>query len=284
MKNLIITFLPLIFFAQSQRFTYQYKFVKDTLNKSEETSELMNLDVLPKFSKFYSYTSFQNDSLAKADYDRQTATTGSFQTKQEYNKGAVKYTVVKLKPENSIIYFQRIGTIKFKVKDYRKLDWRILPEKNKIDSYLCQKATVNFGGRNWTAWFAPEIAIQDGPYKFSGLPGLIVEMYDSTDSHHFKIIGSRKLSPKEILQITPDPIYIFDFGTPKDTDLQLFNNYILETRKDPNKSIRLSLGDISNIETDGKMMDVNEYLRNREAQMKEKMKHDNNLIEIDFLK
>ena len=38
------------------------------------------------------------------------------------------------------------------------------------------------------------------------------------------------------------------------------------------------------IEIDGKMMDISEYLRNREKQQKEKIAKDNNILEIDLLK
>lgn len=35
---------------------------------------------------------------------------------------------------------------------------------------MTQKATCDFAGRKWIAWFTTEIPIQDGPYKFYGLP------------------------------------------------------------------------------------------------------------------
>ena len=38
------------------------------------------------------------------------------------------------------------------------------------------------------------------------------------------------------------------------------------------------------INIDGNMIDVNEYLRNREKQQKEKIAKDNNLLELDLLK
>lgn len=50
-----------------------------------------------------------------------------------------------------------------------------------------QKATTNYGGRTWTAWFAPDIQIQDGPYVFSGLPGLILKINDDLNDYIFDI-------------------------------------------------------------------------------------------------
>lgn len=48
----------------------------------------------------------------------------------------------------------------------------------KIDKYLCYKATAIFRGSNIVAYFTKEIPYPTGPYKFGGLPGLILEVYE----------------------------------------------------------------------------------------------------------
>ncbi|MGO1729421.1 MAG: GLPGLI family protein, partial [Flavobacteriaceae bacterium] len=63
---------------------------------------------------------------------------------------------------------------------------------NAKDNYQLQKATTNFGGREWIAWFASEISVQDGPYKFYKLPGLIVELYDTKKDYLFSLINIKK--------------------------------------------------------------------------------------------
>jgi hypothetical protein len=47
------------------------------------------------------------------------------------------------------------------------------------------EATLNFAGRAYTAWFTPDLPASFGPYKFHGLPGLILEIYDSKKHHHY---------------------------------------------------------------------------------------------------
>ena len=59
-----------------------------------------------------------------------------------------------------------------------RLDWVIQDETKKIGSNVCQRATCTFRGRNYIAWFATDINIGAGPYKFQGLPGLILEVTD----------------------------------------------------------------------------------------------------------
>lgn len=59
------------------------------------------------------------------------------------------------------------------------INWQVLQETRMLrQSILVRKARGSYGGRRYTAWFAPGIPIQDGPWKLAGLPGLILEAYD----------------------------------------------------------------------------------------------------------
>ncbi|GEN75466.1 hypothetical protein CHA01nite_12060 [Chryseobacterium hagamense] len=69
-----------------------------------------------------------------------------------------------------------------------KLDWKLLNDSATISNLKCQKAIVTYGGRMWEAWFAKNIVIQDGPYIFHGLPGLIVQIIDSSNDFKFSLI------------------------------------------------------------------------------------------------
>lgn len=56
-----------------------------------------------------------------------------------------------------------------------QMSWSILEDTREILGYECQRAEADFRGRHWTVWFAPEIPVDCGLWKFSGLPGLIME-------------------------------------------------------------------------------------------------------------
>ncbi|HCR76824.1 MAG TPA: GLPGLI family protein, partial [Chryseobacterium sp.] len=61
------------------------------------------------------------------------------------------YKIVKTYPDMKVQYVDRISRNLFAYDDDVKLNWNILPEKQKIGEYNTQKATTEFGGRKWTA-------------------------------------------------------------------------------------------------------------------------------------
>lgn len=69
-----------------------------------------------------------------------------------------------------------INSIKLIKEDLPLQKWKLHDEIKKIGSYTCKKATTSFRGRNYTAWYTDEIPILGGPWKFDGLPGLILEV------------------------------------------------------------------------------------------------------------
>jgi len=64
------------------------------------------------------------------------------------------------------------------------LKWEVIPnEKKNILGNTCFKAkTLTDTGKLYYAWYCPEISIPDGPFRFKGLAGLVLEVHneDST--------------------------------------------------------------------------------------------------------
>ena len=73
---------------------------------------------------------------------------------------------------------------------FSEIDWVVAEDSTKtILDYQCIMATTDYHGRKWTVWFTPEIPIQDGPWKFCGLPGLIMEASEPSGQHRFTVTG-----------------------------------------------------------------------------------------------
>lgn len=276
----VLLFLMMISFlsAQNQRFMYEYKFVSDSTNKADVKTELMNLDTTPKGSKFYSYTSYKSDSLMRVDLEKQLKTTGSINIKTDQRKGFVRYTVAKNYQNGNVDFRNRIGMDAFKVTEDRKIAWKILPNKQKIGNWETQKATTEFGGRKWTAWFCNDIPIQDGPYKFSGLPGIIVKIEDQTQSHVFNLVGIKNLGTLE-----PE-IYAFEITKEIPLKGSEYKKLLLENRSDPAKGLRQISMDNGVVLNMNNSAETNKFMKEREERLKEQVKKDNNIIEIDLLK
>lgn len=78
--------------------------------------------------------------------------------------------------------------------DYIPQDWQIEQDTMTYLGYHCQKATCTWRGRDYVAWFTPEIPVNDGPMKFFGLPGLIVKVADTDNAYSFELKGIEKLN------------------------------------------------------------------------------------------
>ncbi|MBF8456381.1 GLPGLI family protein [Kaistella sp. G5-32] len=272
--------------AQNQRFSYVYQFVPDSTNQADVKSEMTILDVVPKFSKFYSETVFKSDSAYKKVLEKEIVASGTMNVKMENRKGLFRHTVIKESPDFKTFLVTRSGQTKLKVLDERKINWIILPEKEKIGNFQTQKAKTEMYGRKWIAWFTTEIPIQEGPYKFCGLPGLIVKIEDQNKSNTFLLNGIKNLTPEEVKNIDPNKNFVFDSGDYLNIDRAAYKKFYLDNRNDPNKSIRSSLqqSNIVQVSVAGQKTDMTEFLRDREKKEKEKIAKDNNIIELDLLK
>lgn len=70
--------------------------------------------------------------------------------------------------------------------------WELGTERKTILGHECQRATCHWRGRDYVAWFAPDIPIRRGPWKFGGLPGLILKIYDTRHLYTFEAVGIEK--------------------------------------------------------------------------------------------
>lgn len=72
------------------------------------------------------------------------------------------------------------------------LNWELLEGDTIITDIPCRKASLTFRGRNYIAWYAPNIDLPYGPYLFNGLPGLILHIADTKNDYSFTIAGLEK--------------------------------------------------------------------------------------------
>ena len=69
------------------------------------------------------------------------------------------------------------------------MQWTLGTEKQTICGYQCQKATCHWRGRDYEAWFTSAIPMKSGPWKFGGLPGLIMKIYDTKHLYTWEAVS-----------------------------------------------------------------------------------------------
>ena len=71
--------------------------------------------------------------------------------------------------------------------------WELIDGSQIILGYKCQPAKTRFAGREYTAWFTMDLPINAGPYKFNGLPGLILKVEESNGFFIWTATGISKI-------------------------------------------------------------------------------------------
>ena len=200
MQQACLTFLLILFTAicsaqkLSDKFeykvTYKLTYKLDSTNLDESKSEYMILfagDELSKFSSRAVTLSKTYEISGNSGYTSpQVVSEFHYQIIKEPETGKIFYTLKIPKMNDRFFYTEKLD----------QFEWQILPVTKSIKDYKVQKAKTSFKGRDYIAWFTPEIPISEGPYKFNGLPGLILEIADTEKHWNFEFFGLEKLSPK----------------------------------------------------------------------------------------
>lgn len=180
MKKIIILIfgflLNYVSHSQNKKIVVQYEAVKGNISNIE-TLVVLNGNAI-----------FVTDSLLIENKEK----TNSIEEDEYNNRITISQKIIKLdatiyylKRDKDIIYFtQNFQGNPVIVRDsLPNYSWNILEkETKKIGDFLCKKATTNFRGSEIIAWYTEELSIPFGPWKFKGLPGLILELYAINDA------------------------------------------------------------------------------------------------------
>ena len=102
------------------------------------------------------------------------------------------------KQDSAEVYFtgsykNKLCLIEDKVPDVL---WRIQPESQKqIQNFTCTKAIGQFRGSEIVVYFTTDLPLPFGPWKFKGLPGVILEAYVANDKQNYSFTVSKVIYP-----------------------------------------------------------------------------------------
>jgi GLPGLI family protein len=204
MRFLILFFLIQIFFQSTYaqffdtpvkvldtaniKISYTLTWKEDSNNLERARKENMILLIGNKVSLFMG-ENFYN----MVYFGRQAERAGQLQqfidaNEMEKYRTRFSYRVFKNFPEKKYTYTDVVLPDYFEyTEDLSVFNWVLLDETKTIGNYKAQSAQCFYGGRNWVAWYTTEIPINDGPYKFYGLPGLIIRLYDEKEHYVFEM-------------------------------------------------------------------------------------------------
>lgn len=270
MKKLPFLFLFILInftSAQHKKFIYEYQFIPDSTRRDETRTEMMILSVDVSKTEFYSFKKFSSDSTLLADSKK-----GIWSMPP--NKEMLTDRIIKFSHSNTIQHITFMSWEMYNVEQNIDLKWKLENSFSKILNYEVQKATTHFGGRTWTAWFAKDIPINDGPYKFKNLPGLIVKIEDTQKNHIFELKGIISIDGEFTY---PDLKNNSEFNLTYAQYVKKYRNY----RQNPTADLVGKIPDQK--DANGNFRSSSQIIKELNDTWLERLARDNNLIEIDLL-
>lgn len=171
----VVFLLSIQAYSQNLMFVYDYIYKPDSLSENSE-KEPMFLWINNKQSTFASYERLKTDSLYLQD------------KKTDFTNGKIFWKINKNLSSGELTETQYSYPVMYSFPDDVKLNWELINETKVSFGYTLYKAKTRFRGRIWEAWYCSKIPINDGPFKFSGLPGMIFEISDTRNHHRFSLI------------------------------------------------------------------------------------------------
>lgn len=165
---------------------YKFNHVRDTNNRTHPYTENMVLFVGKASSSYRSYDrQLQNELYRKQMQEAiNNSPNGNIRLDHKITASGTEYyqfinyrkLIRKETMMNSYIINDALPLI----------NWHVSSQTGRFGELRCQKATCRFKGRDYTAWFCPDLPVRVGPWKLNGLPGVIVEAYDAKKEVVFK--------------------------------------------------------------------------------------------------
>lgn len=210
MSKIAVVFFAFIFFFNKNSHSqvldsaylnarYQFTYRPDSNNLTTFREDIFVLNVGQKFTKFYSYYKAIADSITNVQ-SKNYSSNGSFSindAKGIPTNGSSKI-IFKNNLTNTYTITHTLILNTYKYSDsIPSINWVVTTDTATKTGYKCIKANTVFRGRSYQAWFTLDIPVSSGPYLFSGLPGLIVEIKDSKGDFEYKLLSLEVLTPKK---------------------------------------------------------------------------------------
>lgn len=153
--------------------------------------ETLRLDIGRQASRFYSYTAFVADSVLAADMANGASSELIAQHANQYQSQWSEQTFKNYPAGRVTTLDELAGDIcRLRCEEpAEKPRWTLTQDTLTLLGYRCTRATTQFKGRQWSAWYTTDIPVSEGPWKLCGLPGLILKAEDDEGHYRFTADG-----------------------------------------------------------------------------------------------
>lgn len=184
----------------------QYKSDCIKLTAQKRVKDLIRLEIGKKLSVSYSYYTCQWDSFyCQPDHGnklseafqqaRDRGDKNPFEAFLKYPSPKTLTIVYKNYPKGKMTIFDRIDDTEYTYPDnLNSQDWKLTADTLTVLGYPCIRAVCDWRGREYEAWFTPEIPVSEGPLKFGGLPGLIMKLQDADHEWSYELEGVQRIN------------------------------------------------------------------------------------------
>jgi len=173
---------------------YKFTHVRDTTNRDHPYTENMALYIGKISSAYKSY----DNVLEQAEFKKQlqaakaSSPDGNVSIRRNRRGSGAEY--YEFPNEKKLARKEPLVMDTYLIDDAMPaIDWKISSDTAMFGGLHCQKATAHFKGRDYTAWFCPDMPLHVGPWKLNGLPGVIVQAYDTRKDVQFMFDGVEKV-------------------------------------------------------------------------------------------
>jgi len=170
---------------------YKFSHLLDTNNRAHPYTENMVLFVGKASGSYKSYdTQLQNELYRKQFQEQLNNSPGNFRLDRKITGSGAEYYQF---TNSRKMVRKEVLVDPYIINDVLPaINWHISSNTANFGELHCQKATCHFKGRDYTAWFCPDLPVRVGPWKLNGLPGVIVEAYDTKKEVVFRFDGVEK--------------------------------------------------------------------------------------------
>jgi len=175
---------------------YKFSHVRDTTNRQDLYNENMILFLGSHSSAYKSYDKKMADALVRKQIQEQMANNpgGNVRIMRGKNSGS-NTEYYQFAADGKLVRRERLINSYLIEEPMPAISWKIENDTATFGGLHCQKATTHFKGRDYIAWFCPDLPFHSGPWKLNGLPGVIVDAHDTKNEVLFKFDGVEKVTP-----------------------------------------------------------------------------------------